>query len=129
MNKENNDKGITLTKMERNYLTELLRCRQCEFRSLGVKTDTIDCLIVKLDDHAKDFEDFEKAQNDKSDKRDWEMLYLKGIGNGKVEFANQSKIPDELKDILDRQNVSAEIANSIQKNMDLLKLQNLNCFK
>lgn len=129
MNKENNDKSIILTKMERNYLAELLKCRQCEFRSLGVKTDTVDGLINKLDDHAQDFEDFEKAENYKSDKQDWEMLYLKGVGNGKVEFAHQYKIPDEFKAILERKNISGEIADSIRKNMDLIKLPNLNWFK
>lgn len=109
--------------MERNYLTELLKCRQCEFRSLGVKTGTIDGIVAKLDDHAKDFEDFEKAENDKSDKQDWEMLYLKGVGNGKVEFANQmsDETSKKLKQLLDGSNVGSLVSDSILKNMDWSK--------
>lgn len=113
-------KGVTLTKFEKRFLTELLTVKQLEYKSMGVKTGTIDGIIAKLDDHAQDFKDFEKAENDRSiqDNGKWEMLNLTGIGNGKVEFANQYKIPEELKTILERQNVSAEIVNSIQKNMD-----------
>lgn len=114
-------KGVPLSKFEKKLLIELLTVKQLEYKAMGVKTGIIDGIIAKLD--AKDFEEFEKAENDKSDKQDWEMPNLTGVGNGKVEFANQmsDEMSKKFKQLLDSSNVGSLVSDSILKNMDLSK--------
>ncbi len=40
---------VDLTKKEKKYVLELLKCRQCEFKSLDLDTKVIDGIIDKLD--------------------------------------------------------------------------------